>query len=207
MMAAVVSQLSALDARVFLFINRSLQNPLFDLLMPILSAKRYFVLPAAVLVAMLLTWGGRRMWAVLAVGLLALAVADQGTNLIKAGVQRTRPCHAIAGVHLLTACTRSFSFPSNHASNMFAIATVGWLTLRRFRGALLLLAAGVAYSRVYLGAHYPGDVLAGALWGAAVGWSLAALAGRIWPGVFRVSALRPKRPPAPARGSPPEPAR
>lgn len=198
-MAAVLSALSALDARAFLLINRSLQNPLFDLLMPILSAKRYFLLPAAVLTVMLLTWGGRRMWLVLAVGLLALAVADQGTNLIKAGIERPRPCHAIAGVHLLTGCTRSFSFPSNHASNMFAMATVAWLGFRRFRWALLLLAAGVAYSRVYLGAHYPGDVLAGALWGAAVGWTSAALAGRIWPGVFGISALRPKRPPAPAR--------
>jgi undecaprenyl-diphosphatase len=202
MMAGLLSGLLALDARAFLLINRSLQNPLFDLLMPILSAKRYFLLPAAALMVMLLTWGGRRMWVVLAAGVLALALADQGTNLIKAGVHRTRPCHVIAEVHLLTGCTRSFSFPSNHASNMFALATVGWLGFRRWRWALLVLAAGVAYSRVYLGVHYPGDVLAGALWGAAVGWGCTGLAARIWPGSFdpRTTTPRPTRGPAGSTG-------
>ncbi len=136
-----MSGLSALDAWTFLLINRSLQNPLFDLVMPILSTKRYFLLPAAVAILMLLTWGGRRLWVVLAVGVVAVAFADLGSNLIKAGFHRTRPCHVIPDVHLLAGCTRSFSLPSNHASNMFAIATVAWLGFRRWRGALLLLAA------------------------------------------------------------------
>jgi len=105
-----------------------------------------------------------------------------GTNLLKASLQRTRPCHVIHDVHLLAGCTRSFSLPSNHASNMFALATVGWLGLRRWRWVLPLLAAGVSYSRVYLGVHYPTDVLAGAVWGGAVGWASSALAARLWPG-------------------------
>lgn len=179
-----MSGLSALDTWTFLLINRTLQNPLFDVAMPILSAKRYFLLPAAVAILMLLTWGGRRMWVVLAAGVVALVLADLGANLIKAGFHRTRPCHVIPGVHLLAGCTRSFSLPSNHASNMFAIATVAWLGFRRWRWALLLLAAAVAYSRVYLGVHYPGDVLVGALWGAALGWGCTILAARIWPGPF-----------------------
>jgi hypothetical protein len=95
MMGGVMSGLAALDTWVFLLINRSLQNPLFDLVMPVLSAKRYFVLPAAVAILMLLVWGGRRMWVVLAVGVVALALADLGTNLIKAALERTRPCHVI----------------------------------------------------------------------------------------------------------------
>ncbi len=188
-----MSGLSALDAWTFLLINRSLQNPLFDLVMPILSTKRYFLLPAAVAVLMLLTWGGRRMWVVLAVGVVAVAFADLGSNLIKAGFHRTRPCHVIPDVHLLAGCTRSFSLPSNHASNMFAIAAVGWLGFRRWRGALLFLAAGVAYSRVYVGVHYPADVLAGALWGAALGWGCTVLAARVWPGSFNTRAAPPPR--------------
>lgn len=195
MMATVMSGLSALDTWTFLLINRSLQNPVFDLVMPILSTKRYFLLPAAVAILMLLTWGGRRMWVVLAVGVVALAFTDLGTNLIKAGFHRTRPCHLIPDVHLLAGCTRSFSLPSNHAGNMFAIATVGWLAFRRWRGALLLLAAGVAYSRVYLGVHYPTDVLAGALWGAGLGWGCTALAARIWPDFFRRRTAPSPRPP------------
>jgi undecaprenyl-diphosphatase len=187
--------LSALDARIFHLINRSLQNPLFDLVMPILSNKRYFLLPALVVVLMLLVWGGRRMWVVVAVAVAALALSDVGTNLIKAALHRTRPCHVIPDVHLLAGCTRSFSLPSNHASNMFALAAVGWLGFRRWRWPLVLLAAGVAYSRVYLGVHYPADVLAGALWGGALGWGLTALAARLWPGWFETPAAPPRRVP------------
>jgi undecaprenyl-diphosphatase len=57
--------------------------------------------------------------------------------------------------------------------NMAALAGVGWTGSRILGGALLVLAAGVAYSRVYLGVHYPGDVLIGLLLGAALGWALA----------------------------------
>ncbi len=188
--AALISGFSSLDARIFHLINRSLQNPLFDLLMPILSTKRYFLLPAAVLILMLVLWGGRRMWVVLAVAVAAVVLSDLGTNLLKASLQRTRPCHVIQDVHLLAGCTRSFSLPSNHASNMFALATVGWTGLRRWRWVIPLLAAGVAYSRVYLGVHYPTDVLAGAVWGGGVGWACSALAARLWPGY---SPSPPKR--------------
>ena len=170
MLADVLSSLGSLDARLFLLINRSQQNPVFDLVMPILSTKRYFLLPAAAAVLMLLVWGGRRMWLVLAVGVGALVLADLGSTLMREGLHRTRPCHVIPGVHLLVGCSGSFSLPSSHASNMFAIATVGWLALGRWRWGLLALAVGVAYSRVYVGVHYPGDVLAGALWGTALGW-------------------------------------
>jgi undecaprenyl-diphosphatase len=188
--------LLALDAWIFHLINRSLQNPLFDLVMPILSNKRYFLLPALTLVLMLLVWGGRRMWVVVAVALAALVLSDLGTNLIKAVVQRTRPCHVIPDIHLLAGCTRSFSLPSNHASNMFALATVGWLGFRRWRWPLVLLAVGVAYSRVYLGVHYPADVLVGALWGGALGWGLTALAAHLLPGWFETLAAPPPKVPA-----------
>jgi len=200
MVATLMSGLLALDTWTFHLINRSLQNPLFDLVMPILSAKRYFLLPAAVAILMLLVWGGRRMWVVLVVAVVAVALSDLGTDLIKAALHRTRPCHVIPNVHLLAGCTRSFSLPSNHASNMFALATVGWLSFRRWRWVLLLLAGGVAYSRVYLGVHYPADVLAGAVWGGAIGWGCSVLAARLWPD--RITARTSPPRPVPADSTP-----
>lgn len=193
MVATLMSGFSAFDTWTFHLINWSLQNPLFDLLMPILSTKRYFLLPAAVVILMLLVWGGRRMWVVLAVALVAVALSDLGTDLIKAALHRTRPCHVIPDVHLLAGCTRSFSLPSNHASNMFALATAGWLGFRRWRWVLLLLAVGVAYSRVYLGVHYPADVLAGALWGGAISWACSVLAAHLWPGCFETRTPPPRQ--------------
>lgn len=180
-MADVWSGLQALDSWGFLAINRVLQNQVFDVLMPILSTKRYAVLPAAAAILMLGVWGGRRMWILLAVGVVAVGLSDLGTNLIKAAVHRTRPCHVIPDVHLLTGCTGSFAFPSNHASNMFALAMVAWLGFRRWGWGLGVLAAAVAYSRVYVGAHYPADALGGAIWGGAIGWACTAIAARAWP--------------------------
>jgi undecaprenyl-diphosphatase len=179
-MTAVWSGLQALDGWGFLVINRVLQNPVFDVLMPILSTKRYAVLPAAAAILMLGVWGGRRMWILLAVGVVAVGLSDLGATLIRSAVQRTRPCHVIPDVHLLTGCTGSFAFPSNHASNMFALATVSWLGFRRWRWGLGVLATAVAYSRVYVGAHYPADVVGGAIWGVAIGWACTAIAACAW---------------------------
>ena len=95
MVTTLMSGLLALDTWTFHVINRSFQNPLFDLVMPILSTKRYFLLPAAVVILMLVVWGGRRMWVVLAVAVAAVALSDMGTNLIKAALHRT-----LAAVHL-----------------------------------------------------------------------------------------------------------
>jgi len=176
----VFSILTSLDTGVFFLINRTLENPLFDLLMPILSTKRYALLPGAAAILMVLVWGGRRMWVVLAAGVVAVALSDVGCNVLKAAFHRIRPCHTLPDVRLLAGCTQSFSLPSNHASNMFAIAAVAWVGIRRFRWALALLAVGVAYSRAYLGVHYPGDVLAGAAWGGTLGWVCAQWVGRRW---------------------------
>jgi undecaprenyl-diphosphatase len=193
-MTDVLAALRALDAWAFLLINRFLQNPFFDLLMPVLSTKRYLLLPAALAILMGVVWGGRRMWFLVTVGVVAVALSDLGTNLLKAGFARTRPCHVIPDVHLLAGCTQSFSLPSNHASNMFAVATVAWRGLPRWRWVLLVLAGGVAYSRVYLGVHYPADVAVGALWGATIGWGCTWAATQAWP-----TWLPPGRQPAPHR--------
>ena len=202
MIADAISRLRVLDTWAFLVVNRSLQNPVCDVLMPILSTKRYILLPAAVAVLMLLVWGGRRMWIVLAVGVAAVAFSDLSTSLIKASLHRTRPCHVIPHVHLLAGCTRSFSLPSNHASNMFAVATVCWWGFRRFRWALFALAVGVASSRVYVGVHYPADALAGALLGTGVAWACIFCASHTWPGWLDAarSPTPPSRPESSAAG-------
>jgi undecaprenyl-diphosphatase len=191
-MANAVAALQALDAWIFHLVNRSLQNPLFDLLMPALSTKQYLILPGLVAMCFLALRGGRREWLLLLVGVAAVTMGDQGCNLLKALFHRTRPCHTLPDVHLLAGCTRSFSLPSNHATNMFAIAAVGWLMLRRWRWALPVLAAAVAYSRIYLGVHYPSDVVLGAIWGVAAGWVCTRIAARALPGW---TGARPK--PAP----------
>jgi len=161
--------LLGLDRWLFEAVNEGQRNLLFDGLMPWLSNKYYFLIPALALAAFLVARGGERgRWAV-AAALLAVLLADGGGNLVKGLVARPRPCHALLGVSLLSGCGRAFAFPSNHAMNMFALATALGYHYRRWVWALGGLAAAVSYSRVYLGVHYPGDVLGGAILGVAAG--------------------------------------
>jgi undecaprenyl-diphosphatase len=166
----LLGALSAADLWGFLAINRAGQNLLFDLLMPILSDKRYALLPGAVAALVFLVWGGRRAAAILIVMAVAVGLSDGGASLLKEVFHRIRPCHVVPDVHLLVGCGRSLSLPSNHAVNMFALAMVAWVTRIPGRALLTALAVGVAYSRVYVGVHYPGDVILGGVWGGVVGW-------------------------------------
>jgi undecaprenyl-diphosphatase len=116
---------------------------------------------------------------------LTLILTSAIVFALKHAVARVRPLHALAGVRALFDAPTDFSFPSGHAAGSFAfaafVATV-LLAAPRLRAAplmvlgLFVLAAGVAVSRVYLGAHFPGDVTAGALVGGLVG----AVAGRVY---------------------------
>jgi undecaprenyl-diphosphatase len=108
--------------------------------------------------------------AVLAAG-AALAV-NQGIAFFWS---RPRPFTDHPTVHVLLSRSTDPSFPSDHAAAAFAIATVAILVRPRLGVAAVVLACLVAYSRVYVGAHYPGDVLGGALVGIVVGIVLVRL--------------------------------
>lgn len=182
-MPPLLAALDQLDARAFLLLNQA-RHPLLDLLMPALSHKQYLVLPAAVALLLVVRAGSRRAWLLLAAALLAVGAGDLAASLLKPLVHRVRPCHVLAAAHLLAGCTASLSLPSNHATNMAALAAVGWAGARGLGVALTVLALGVGWSRVYLGVHYPGDVLAGLLLGGALGTLAAGAARRAlaaWP--------------------------
>jgi undecaprenyl-diphosphatase len=176
------------DVWGFLAINHGSQNRFFDLLMPILSDKRYAVLPGIVAGLTFLVWRRRRAAALLLVMGVAVGLSDWSGALLKEAFQRIRPCQVIPDVHLLVGCTRSFSLPSNHAVNMAALTMVAWMTRTPGRIFLAVLAVGVALSRVYVGVHYPGDVLLGGLWGGAIGWLISRAALRV---LARFPSLKP----------------
>jgi membrane-associated phospholipid phosphatase len=120
--------------------------------------------------------------------LLADGIGELVADGLKAAIPRARP-----HVHALVARPNTHSFPSGHATTSFACATVLAFAVPRLRLPLLLLAAAIAWSRVYVGVHYPLDVLAGALLGAAIGMATI----RVLP---RLATIRRRSRPAPRAG-------
>ncbi len=158
-----------IDRAAFVLINGGLRNVLLDVLMPFVSEKWNFVLPATPVALYLLVRGGCRSRVVILCAVLAVICADASATVLRNHFQRLRPCQVLQGVRLLVGCSDSFSFPSNHATNAFALAVFFAVSNRRLAIPLFLLAALVGYSRIYVGVHYPTDVLAGAVLGAMIG--------------------------------------
>jgi len=111
---------------------------------------------------------------------LVIAISDQTSNLFKYGFQRLRPCHNEDVKHLIrlvkSSCGGRYSFFSAHASSSMAVALFFAMLLRKhvkWMAVLLIVwALLVGYSRIYIGVHFPSDVLFGFLFGGTVGWLL-----------------------------------
>ena len=182
------ASLDAWDREAFLAINGA-HAPWADVVMEAVSN---MVLWFPLYLFLLFVLQRRFGWKGLAISALTIAImvlcSDTGSVLLfKENVQRLRPCHepALQGlVHLVYGgCGGNFGFVSSHASNHFAIAVfmIGALHGRPVwaKYALLCWAALICYSRVYLGVHYPGDVIVGALYGALIGAVFALLHRRV----------------------------
>ncbi len=162
-----------IDHSLFHFINTACGNPVLDTLCPIARDMNTWM-PCYIMGCLLLLykyrWQG--LWMIVC-AVLAVIASDQSSNLIKHLVHRLRPC-AVGEVRLLVKhCSDTFSFTSNHAANHFALAVFLSLVFSRIRwfGAILILwAAFISLSQVYVGLHYPADIVGGALLGSLVGW-------------------------------------
>lgn len=174
--------LLALDTSLFRFINQSLSNPLFDRLMPWLSGKAFFFGLAILLsVTLIWRWKGRGVVCLFLV-LVAIVFGDGvvGKNLKRAAA-RERPWAAMADTKLRVGKgDAKASMPSAHAINWFSAAMVLFLFHRRSLRITLPLAVAVAFSRIYNGVHYPGDVVAGAILGAGQAAALVIALNSIW---------------------------
>lgn len=165
-----------MDAFFFDLLHRDLANPFFDAVLPVYRDKTTWIPLYLVLVSVLVRdYGWRRAGYLLLCVAVTLAVADQlAATVLKPWIGQLRPCASGQAVRELVNCGGRFSFPSNHATNHFALATVLSLTWlreygRRWRVLLYVWAASIALAQVYVGKHWPSDIVAGAVMGTVLG--------------------------------------
>jgi undecaprenyl-diphosphatase len=180
----MLDKLIALDTKIFLWLNAH-HSPTWDAIMWHISGKLEW-LPLYLILTGYIIYRYRRRSIVVFIAIgIALALTDQLSVLaFKETVQRLRPTHnpVIAPmVHIVNDYRGGlYGFISNHAANSFALASFLSLLLRKKVLILFIFfwACLVSYSRIYLGVHYPGDIMGGAIFGILIGWLIYRLYNR-----------------------------
>ncbi|HHI02755.1 MAG TPA: phosphatase PAP2 family protein [candidate division Zixibacteria bacterium] len=168
-MLEFLMQLKAIDSELFFFINQTLANPVTDMFMPFVTGDTNLRIFYAACLFLILWKGDTKLRLAVIFSLVTVAICDQlVSSLLKPLLARPRPCHELE-VHLLVGCGGGLSMPSSHAANLFGQAFF-FRKVAPFTGKYLIpLAIVVALSRVFVGVHYPADILVGSALGTLVG--------------------------------------
>lgn len=176
------------DMALFEAINNGWQNPLFDAILPFWRNKYVWIPAYLFLISFLIINFGKKGLFIVFAAVLTIAIADTlSSAVLKKSIQRMRPCKTEQmkdQLHLLVRCGSGYSFPSSHATNHFALALfligVGGTRFSKIKLPLLFWAATIALAQVYVGVHFPLDVLGGTLLGCIIGLSMSWMFNIVW---------------------------
>ena len=172
----MLENLEELDRNLFIDLN-GYQHPFWDAFMIQISDRQFwFPLYAFLVFYLIYTFRHKSILKLVAIGLTIAAADGISAAIIKPWAARLRPCHDASLAELVVIidrCGGQFGFVSSHAANTFGLAMIAAMLLDRrylyFKIFLFVWAISISYSRVYLGVHYPGDVLGGAILGILLG--------------------------------------
>ena len=172
------------DQSLFEHINGQWTCPFLDSMMPwVRTSEHGFPMYVVLLGYLFYKWGWKALKWILAIA-ITIGVSDQVSSFFfKPFVHRLRPCADPAMLHqaklLIGACPTSFSFTSSHATNHFALAMFIMMTLqsllKKYTYLFFVWAGLISYAQIYVGVHYPLDVLVGTLIGITLGYTFAKL--------------------------------
>jgi undecaprenyl-diphosphatase len=186
-MHAILEILKAADQWLFLLVNRIATHPILDAVMPLFRESTVWIPLYLFFIVFVFVNFSKKGWVWLLFALVNVLLTDQlSSSVIKKIVQRPRPCADpvfYSKVNLLLDhCSGGYSFTSSHAANHFGVATFLYVTLGNYLGRwkklLFVWACLISYAQVYVGVHYPADVLVGALVGFLVGKMVSSLYGK-----------------------------
>lgn len=185
----MIETLTQLDQSLFFLINGEWTNTFLDWIMPLLRDKYFWTPVYLFLVVFFLSQYKWRGLVLIGLVLLAFAIADfTSASIIKPLVERLRPCNDLdlAGqIRVLVNCGGGYSFVSSHASNHFAISflliSLFYKQWKWIFPLCFLWAFSVSYAQIYVGVHYPLDILGGAVLGTLVGLLVGQIERRFYP--------------------------
>ena len=172
-----MNTLSNIDSDLFLFLNGLHADWLDKVMIAITQMWVWIPLYLLLIYWIIKQYGKRCWWIILAVGLIVLCSDQLSAHVCKPLFQRLRPCYNADFQYLIHLpkgmAGGKYGFVSSHAANTFAVAAFLTCALRKNRkwmGIVLYFWAFISsYSRIYLGFHYPGDILCGAILGILIG--------------------------------------
>ncbi len=160
------------DKKIFTFFNSSIANPVFDIFFPIITNQDIWIIPILLGIIILSIKGGTKGRIASIVLIIGVILADYSSaQIIKPYFQRLRPSHDILDqIRLLVPKGGTYGFVSSHAANMYVSATILGYFYSKQKRLFFTIASLVAFSRVYVGVHYPADIVFGGLLGYGLGW-------------------------------------
>lgn len=175
-MSGLLQTLLSLDEQLFLFFNLNFTSDLMDHVMMWITTKKNWYIPGGIVAAYLVIKGGRKGRILVGMVVLGIILADQiSSSILKPGVGRHRPCKVMEGFRLLAHCGSMNGFPSSHASNIAAIGSLFIGFYRNWTIFWVVLIFLIGFSRIYVGVHFPLDVVCGWLLGVLIGFGLIKL--------------------------------
>ena len=168
----MIDNLDLLDKKILIWVHQNCSNSVFDVIMPKITDQNNWIIFIALLTFCLAFGLGKKGKIALSLLIISVALTDMFcAQVLKPYFERLRPSHInLEGLNLLVSKGGKWSMPSNHAANIFSFAVIVSYFYNNYKYLLFGLAIIISFSRIYVGVHYLGDVITGALIGYCISW-------------------------------------